>query len=163
MAAQYEPHVIAVMKTDRAAAKAFGEGHVIRRQAPIHLGRWSKPEPDIAVLAGELEDFIASGPPTSALLLTEVSDATLSVDRGKKLALYAKHGIQDYWILNLVARQLEVHRRPISDPSARYKFRYAEMFACTAEQEIAPLARPQSPISVADMLPAVIGQPKPLN
>lgn len=155
MSPQNEPHVIAVMKTDSAISKTFGEGYIIRRQAPIHLGPWSKPEPDIAVVSGTLEDSLTAGTPTQALLVIEISDATLTVDRNKKMALYAEHGIQDYWIVNLVDRQLEIHRRPIPDRTARYRFRYADVVVLMPEQEASPLARPGATIKVATMLPGL--------
>jgi Uma2 family endonuclease len=46
------------------------------------------------------------------LLLVEVSDATLSFDRGPKLRTYARAGIEEVWILNLQENVLEIHRRP---------------------------------------------------
>ena len=52
--------------------------------------------------------------PTAAdvALLVEVSESTLSQDRGKKLSAYAKGRIPVYWIVNLVNRQVEVYSRP---------------------------------------------------
>lgn len=151
MSPQNEPHVIAVMKTDSAVSKAFGEGYIIRRQAPIHLGPWSKPEPDVAVVSGTLEDSLTAGTPTQALLVIEISDATLTVDRNKKMALYAEHEIQDYWILNLVDRQLEVHRKPIS--ASRRGSRFTDVIVLKPDQQVSPLMRPDLMIKVSDLLP----------
>ena len=46
------------------------------------------------------------------LLLIEVSDTTLSIDRGKKAKLYARAGIADYWIINIPKRCVEIRRDP---------------------------------------------------
>ena len=53
-------------------------------------------------------------------LLVEVSDTSLSRDRGHKLSAYAKGEIPVYWIVNLVNRQVEVYSRP---GKARYRSR----------------------------------------
>jgi Uma2 family endonuclease len=50
--------------------------------------------------------------PEDVILLVEVSDSTLKFDRGGKLQLYAEAGIQEYWIVNLVDRAVEVYRDP---------------------------------------------------
>jgi len=46
------------------------------------------------------------------VLLIEVSDSTLSFERQRRMPLYARHGIAEYWILNVRDRQLEVHHTP---------------------------------------------------
>jgi Uma2 family endonuclease len=52
----------------------------------------------------------------------EVSDSTLRYDRGRKSSLYARAGIRDYWIVNLVDRQVEVYRDPVADPRQHYGY-----------------------------------------
>jgi Uma2 family endonuclease len=80
-------------------------------------------------------------------LVIEVAESTLSYDRGAKASLYAGAGIQDYWIVNLVDRQLEVHRSPTAAG------KYGEPRKLRALEEIAPLAAPQTTIAVNDLLP----------
>lgn len=46
------------------------------------------------------------------LLLVEVSDTTLRIDRDVKLPLYAREGIGEVWIVDLENRVLRVHRQP---------------------------------------------------
>jgi Uma2 family endonuclease len=41
-----------------------------------------------------------------------VAESSLSYDRGRKARLYAECGVPEYWIVNLVERAVEVHRRP---------------------------------------------------
>ena len=50
--------------------------------------------------------------PADILLIVEVSKSTLSFDRSTKLELYARAGIPEYWLVNLVKMQLEVYRNP---------------------------------------------------
>ena len=153
MPPQYEPHVAGVTLAARAAERAFGPGYWARQQSPIRLGKRSKPEPDVAVVLGSPTEFIESGTPDNPLLIIEVSDTTLRYDRGRKAAMYAKFGVLDYWILNLVDRQLEVHRDPVPDPSHRFKFRYQSVTILSVDAFAAPLAASHAPIAIADMMP----------
>jgi Uma2 family endonuclease len=41
-----------------------------------------------------------------------VSDSTLRDDRGLKQQIYAHARIPEYWIVNLIERQLEIYQRP---------------------------------------------------
>ena len=46
------------------------------------------------------------------LLLVEVADSSLAYDRGPKLALYARHGVPEVWVVDLVGRAVEICREP---------------------------------------------------
>lgn len=161
MAAQYEPHVAGVSLAARAAERAFGPGCWVRRQNPIRLGKRSKPEPDVAVVEGAENDYIDRGPPDKALLVIEVSDTTLRYDRGLKAAMYARFGVLDYWILNLIDRQLEVYREPIADASHRLGFRYSNVSVLKVGDVIVPLASKHATIAVADIMPRQPSHPSP--
>ena len=163
MPPQLEPHVAAIHLGKPVLAGAFGDGYTIRSQAPIRLSNRSKPEPDLAVVPGDPDYYVIHGPPASALLIVEVSDSTLIADRVVKAELYAKHSIQDYWIVNLVDRQLEVHRRPILQRIAgRRRFRYADVTVLRpdASSLVSPLAVPNVQIKVASLFPIAV-PPRP--
>ncbi len=51
-------------------------------------------------------------------LLVEVCDSSLRYDRVVKAHRYALAGIADYWIVNLIDRQLEIYRNPEPDPGS---------------------------------------------
>ena len=59
-------------------------------------------------------DFYRTSHPTAAdvLLLVEVADSSLAWDRGPKLALYARHGVAEVWIVDLTGRAVEVFGSP---------------------------------------------------
>src|SRR5437763_345690 len=105
MPVQKHPHVVSLTRTAKILDSLFGNKFWIRTQLPLNLGPLSDAEPDVAVVAGTVDDY--TDHPTSALLLVEVSETTLAFDRGRKGSLYAAAGVQDYWIVNLVERQLE--------------------------------------------------------
>src|SRR3989442_8873953 len=91
--------------------EAIGPRAAVRCQCSIVLGRYSAPEPDVAVVAGRERDYMTAHP-RSALLLVEVADTSLAQDRLTKGALYAAAGIPEYWIVNLRADCVEVLRDP---------------------------------------------------
>lgn len=130
---------------------AFGAGFVVREQGPFNIGSATDPFPDIAVVEGNLRDFLLVHP-TRAALIVEVSDSTLAYDRLEKMSLYAKANIADYWIININGAQIEVHRLPIPDEAQPFGFGYAEKTTHWSGEIIQPLAAPH-PVAVAALLP----------
>src|SRR5262249_33482922 len=139
---QHTPHATAIDLVGEALREAFGAGWRVRIQLPLGLGPDSEPEPDVAVVRGDARDFLADHPATAALVV-EVSDASL-LDRRLKARIYARAGITDYWIVNLVDRVVEVHRDPIA--AGRRGSRYGDVTAMAAGERIVPLAAPFSSI-----------------
>jgi Uma2 family endonuclease len=153
MPAQKNFHALSIKLTGDALELAFGPGYWVRIQASLDLSPLSVPDPDLAVVKGKPRDHKTPDSPTTALLLVEVSETTLRFDRTIKSSLYARSGIADYWIVNLVDQQLEVHRNPVPDSSQRFGFGYADVSVLTATDYVTPLAAPQARIAVADLLP----------
>ena len=86
---------------------------LVRTQSPLQLGDLSEPEPDLALVTPEANEYTKRHPnATDTLLVIEVSDTTLRFDRTQKLRLYATHNIPEYWIVNLIDNSLEVYRQP---------------------------------------------------
>src|SRR5438552_1580477 len=85
----------------------------------------SEPEPDLAVVEGPANRYRTRHPgPADIAALVEVSDSTLTHDRGPKGQLYARANIGVYWIINLVDMQVEVYTDPTGpDASPRYRQR----------------------------------------
>jgi len=117
----------------------------------VELGPDSAPEPDVSVVRGTPRDA-PSGHPTTAALVVEIADSSLRLDRGPKARAYARVGIADYWIVNLIDRALEVDREP-SGREVRGRARYTSVETLGADATLAPLAAPHARISVADLLP----------
>jgi Uma2 family endonuclease len=79
------------------------------------LNRHSEPQPDFAILRPR-DDYRQTLPrPEDTMLAVEVANTSLEYDRKVKLALYARAGIPEVWIVNLTAEQVEVHRSPVAD------------------------------------------------
>jgi Uma2 family endonuclease len=148
-------HAAWVERTRRVLAQAFGSGHYVRSQAPLVLSRQSEPEPDVVVIPGSEEDYLREHPSaTDVLLLVEVSDTTLRLDRQRKRPAYARAGITEYWILNLRDCQLEVYREPS-------RSRYRGLTIHREGEQVSPLAAPTATIHVADLLPPAAAPAQP--
>ncbi|MGI9035169.1 MAG: Uma2 family endonuclease [Pyrinomonadaceae bacterium] len=130
----------------------FAKGFIVDSQLPMNFGKTDEPEPDVAIVEGKTRDFAESHPKIAALII-EISDTTLNYERNRKASLYAKNKIQDYWIVNLKDRHLEIYRRPMKDKNAFYNFSYGEIQILTEKDSVAPLIKPDAEIKVADLLP----------
>lgn len=149
---QHTPHATAIRLAAEALRTAFGPGWVISQQLPIVLDDRSEPEPDVCVAAGAPRDF-RDAHPTRPVLIVEVAQSKLRIARGRKAAAYARAGIADYWIVNLVDRVLEVHRDPQRTRVDRPRWRYASVETLAPTATVTPLAAPTAPIAVIDLLP----------
>ena len=145
-------HATAVGLAEDALRTCFGPGWVVRVQMPIALDDDSEPEPDVAVVPGTRRDYELAHP-SRPVLLVEVAESSLDDDRGDKAGLYARAGVPEYWIVNLVDRVLEVRREPVPSPEAPSGWSYGALAILEPGASIAPLARPGAPIEVAALLP----------
>lgn len=149
---QGAPHYTAIMKTARVLEEAFGPGWVVRTQGPIGLDDDSEPEPDVAVVPGGPEDY-ARAHPSRPVLTVEVADSSLVLDRRHKGSLYARAGLVDYWILNLIDRVLEVYREPTPDSTAPFGWRYSRVETLDSAGSVSPLSAASVSVRVGRLLP----------
>jgi Uma2 family endonuclease len=149
---QSSPHRTAVLLVARMLERAFGGGWFVQVQSPIGLDDRSEPEPDVCVIRGSPRDYTHTHP-TQPALIVEVALSGLGVARRRKASAYARGGIADYWIVNLVDRVVEIHREPARPGPARRRWGYAAIETFGAEVIVTPLAAPDAGIRVADFLP----------
>lgn len=84
-----------------------GERGIVAVGNPVRLSQNTEPQPDFTVLRPRA-GYETRGPrPEDVMLAVEVSDTTLRRDRRVKLALYARAGIPEFWIVNLELREVE--------------------------------------------------------
>ena len=144
-------HYTAIRAVAEALRMAFGAGWEVRTQAPVALDDESEPEPDVAVVPGSFRDYV-SGHPSRPVLIVEVSESSLAFDRAHKGSLYARAGLADYWIVNLIDRVLEVYREPGSDPDTPFGWRYQSISAHGPESSVAPLVSSDALVRVSGLL-----------
>jgi Uma2 family endonuclease len=145
-------HFAAVQAMEEALRRAFGPGWQVRAQGPLALDEESEPEPDVAIVPGSFRDYVAAHP-SRPVLVVEVSESSLALDRAHKGSLYARAGLADYWIVNLLDQTLEVYRDPGTDPAAPFGWRYRSVEVLRDEACASPLALPGAGIRVRDVLP----------
>ncbi|HUF93050.1 MAG TPA: Uma2 family endonuclease, partial [Candidatus Limnocylindria bacterium] len=126
--------------------------YYVRDDKPIALDDQSEPEPDVAVVPGRPRDH-RDAHPSRPVLIVEVADTSLALDRLRKGGLYARAGIADFWVLNLVDEVLEVYREPVPAASARYGWKYGSVSLLRRDAQVTPLAAPGARIRVAALLP----------
>ena len=113
-------HAGKTLRLNTLFARAAADGRVlVSVQGPLRLDAWNEPEPDLMLLKPR-QDHYQSRHPNAAdvLLLVEVSESSLSYDRGIKLPLYAKFGVPEVWIVDLPGAALEVCREPAGEAYA---------------------------------------------
>jgi Uma2 family endonuclease len=151
MIAKGTAHRSAVGRTDRLLQNRLKNLALICVQDPVKLNERSEPEPDIAVVKVDPLDYADHHPtPTEVYLIIEVADSSLKLDCETKAKAYSQAGIADYWVLDVVTRQLHVFREPTPQG-------YQSKVILAEDAAITPLAFPDLPIMVLEMLPPVKG------
>ena len=89
--------------------RLVSKGFLVRQEASLRLAD-SVPEPDVAVVRGQKEDF-RTRHPTTAELVVEVAVSSVALDR-ENASLYAEAGVTEYWIVLGESEQVETYRRP---------------------------------------------------
>jgi Uma2 family endonuclease len=127
-------HSAAVALLDRFLQSNVGDRALCRVQSPLALDEHSEPEPDLVLVRPRADSYRGAHPgPADVLLLIEVAESSVALDRGQKATLYAQAGIQEYWLIDLTRNVLVVHRDPTGD-------RYASAQEHDASARVSPAA-----------------------
>lgn len=130
----------------RQLSVTLGERAVIGAQDPVRLDRFSEPEPDLSVLRPRADLYRSAHPgPEDLLLVVEVADSSLSLDRQVKAPLYAAAGVPELWLVDLRAELVEVCRDP--SPAG-----YRSTQRIGRGERLSPLAFPDVQLSVSELL-----------
>lgn len=141
-------HSATASKIRRYFSKKYTDQYEICSENPVELPNESQPEPD-CVIAMFREDFYVNKHPTppEIFVVIEVAKSTLYTDRYLKAAAYAGAGIKEYWIINLVDNQIEIHLNPNTETNT-----FADVSQYKRDQEFdSPFA---GIIKVSNLLPA---------
>lgn len=102
-----------------------------------------RPEPDL-VWIRRLSSRRIRPRNEDVLLLIEVSDSSLKQDLGEKAELYAVHCVLEYWVVDLIAEQVHVHRSPIGG-------RYSSVKVFSKPAWIAPISQPLVKLELSEL------------
>ncbi len=140
-------HAGTVNRLGRLLMSRLGDRAIVSVQNPVQFPREdTELQPDVMLLRPR-DDFYTTRHPEAAdvLLLIEVADTTLRLDRRVKIPLYARVGVQEVWLVDLTTARLEVRRQPLSD-------RYGSVRVPARGQRVAPGAFPDLSVDVADLM-----------
>lgn len=124
-----------------------GNRVIVRVQGPAVLGEHTQLQPDLSLLVRRADYYTTATPDPSRdiLLVIEVAETSLTYDRRRKGPLYARAGIPEFWIWDLKAKQVHVHREP--SPSG-----YRSVSIRRPGDKLAPLAFPDVELAVGEVL-----------
>jgi Uma2 family endonuclease len=102
-------HSFLVVRLLRLLENAIRPGQILRSEQPITC-KDSEPEPDISVVRGREEDFMAEHPQTAEVVV-EVCVTSRDYDQ-LKLRAYASAGVRECWFVLGRERKVEVYSKP---------------------------------------------------
>ena len=140
-------HGCAVMALNEILVQRFAGRATVRPGSPVALDRTSEPQPDLTLIHRRDDGYKSCHPrPRDIFLVVEASLTSLAYDRGRKLHAYARNGVPELWIVDLVHRRVEVHAEP-------HDLGYGSSVVVERDGTIAPRAFPDDAIAVASFLP----------
>ena len=144
-----ERHASKTRQLNRLFSLQVGDTAIVDMQNPVMLDAHSEPQPDMVLLKPRPDFYETAHPrPEDVLLLIEVSDSTLRYDRDTKVPLYAKAGIPEVWLLDLMNQRIAIYRHPSADGYRQIQFP-------APEELISPSLLPELTLRIADLfLPA---------
>ncbi len=103
-------HIRYAMEISRALSRFLPPEILVGIQTTLHLSPHNGPSPDVYVLsAGPL---LKQTPPERILLVVEVADSSLDADLADSASRYARHGVEEFWVVDVRNRHTYVHRHP---------------------------------------------------
>src|SRR5713101_4408747 len=106
------PHSALVRRLGRLLRQVAMPGCFVSSEQPITCPD-SEPEPDVAVIRGEEDNFWSEHPRTAELVI-EVCVTSHEYDRSK-LRAYASAGVKECWLVLGPEKQVEVHLQAVGD------------------------------------------------
>lgn len=108
--------IVAGNKGLRILWRMIPPGWHVAKGVPVRISEWSRPEPDLAVIRGVVDDYEEREATADDMaLVVEIAGPNLSADRVDMARLYAAAGIPVYWIVNLAEGQVEIFSEPRRD------------------------------------------------
>jgi Uma2 family endonuclease len=147
------PHVGTATLLMSWLIRVFGD-RFVNTEAPIDVAPednpTNEPVPDMVVLDRkyvESAGYWSRNPqPRDLALVVEIADTSLAFDLTVKAPLYARAGVAEYWVLDIVGRRLLVHRQPEGG-------QYAAVTSYNQDESVTSLAAPDSSLAIRSLFP----------
>ena len=140
-------HAGTVDRLNRLWTFRLGERAIVRIQSPVRFAKLrSELQPDVMLLRPR-DDFYTTSHPvaTDVLLLIEVADSSVRLEKRVRFPLYARAGVRETWLCDLVSQRIEVHRQPEGR-------RYRAIQSLSRGEPLASLAFPDVGLLVETLL-----------
>lgn len=134
-------HQFYVDRLRQILATQISPEFALRQEGPLTFAD-SEPEPDIAIVVGPAERYMAAHPSTAELVI-EVAVSSLEVDR-VKASIYAEAGVSEYWIISPGEKRVEVFQAPDSGS-------YAKTRTANSSEILEPDRLPGVRLNLADL------------
>jgi len=142
-------HASSVQRSSHLLFELLRDQAEIRVNLPVTLGNRSEPEPHIAVVKLDANEYSLRHPESEDIyLLIEVADSTITKDRKHKSSIYAKNQVLEYWILDLQRRQVYIFRQPEAQS-------YREQFVLSSSDTVTLQAFPDIAIALDALFPVI--------
>jgi len=147
-------HAALSVRLTKLFVRGAGDAAEVSVGGPINLGGFSEPQPDVSLLRLR-DDYATRIPePSDVLLVVEISDSSLRFDQTTKLALYAKYGIEEYWIVDVEGQRIEAYRGPVGTG-------YEEKIEISGPSVASPRALPGLRLNVNELFEASVPGKRP--
>jgi Uma2 family endonuclease len=142
MQSKLNPHELFKNRLAQAFYRLLPEIAEAWVEPTLYLRPFNAPDPDIMVFprGRSIEELR----PDEVFLVVEVADAMLRTDLGVKAAIYARHGLAEYWVIDVRAPRLIVHRGADGE-------HWKEVRPFGPDEAVSPLAFPDALIRLADL------------
>ena len=87
-------------------------GRVVTAPFDIVFGEYDVVQPDVVFFRAERSHLVRLDEVTRAapdIAVEVLSPSTASIDRGRKMRMFARYGVPEYWIVDPVRLEIEVH------------------------------------------------------
>ncbi|MCU0882073.1 MAG: Uma2 family endonuclease [Hyphomonadaceae bacterium] len=111
LAPETSRHVLIKNRLARVLGRTLPLDLFVATDSTLYLSERTFVEPDIYVVADHAD--VVNTPASQVLLLIEIARSSSDRDHTAKAALYARHGVQDYWVIDAVTLTTSVFRDPV--------------------------------------------------
>jgi Uma2 family endonuclease len=106
-------HAACVRRLQRLLTQALSEQALVDTQNPLRLHDYSEPQPDVVILRHRADLYASGHPqPGDVFLVVEVADTSLAYDQETKVPAYARSGLPEVWVVDLISEGVHVYRTP---------------------------------------------------
>lgn len=142
------PHAAAVTRLNELLVQRTAGRALVSPQNPVIISDRSVPQPDLALLEPRADYYRQSHPKASDVyLVIEVADTTRAFDLGTKVPLYARCGIAEVWVVDVIESTIHVFREPNAAG-------YGTSLTVKPGQSVACAAVPEASLEVRELFSA---------